>query len=132
MVAQSDKYCQSKQMNPIQIFIRNTTASVFIMVSFTMYWLIRGKKKICASTSVKKKKNLTGSGWFVNHFLNVFFNCTKKHWPHKHRHVGVKEAHLLINKHRFFINVPLFKFGLCSVEKHTDFQKLSDCEEYHS
>lgn len=77
MVAQSDKYCQSKQMNPIQIFIRNTTASVFIMVSFTMYWLIRGKK-ICASTSVKKKKNLTGSGWFVNHFLNVFFLTVQK------------------------------------------------------
>lgn len=129
MVAQSDKYCQSKQINPIQIFIRNTTASVFIMVSFTMYWLIR-KKKICASTSVKKKSDRE---WVVyKSFFKCFFNCTKKHWPHKHRHVGVKEAHLLINKHRFFINVPLFKFGLCSVEKHTDFQKLSDCEEYHS
>lgn len=88
------------------------------MVSFTMYWLIREKKNLCFNLS-EKKKNLTGSGWFINHFLNVFFNCTKKHWPHKHRHVGVKEAHLLINKHRFFINVPLFKFGLCSVEKQT-------------
>lgn len=91
MVAQSDKYCQSKQMNPIQIFIRNTTASVFIMVSFTMYWLIRGKK-ICASTSVKKKKkkNLTGSGWFVNHFLNVFFNCTKRKMASQTQTCGCK------------------------------------------
>lgn len=71
MVAQSDKYCQSKQMNPIQIFIRNTTASVFIMVSFTMYWLIRGKK-ICASTSVKKKKKKSDREWVV---CKSFFKC---------------------------------------------------------
>lgn len=69
---------------------------------------------------------------YKSFFKCFFLTVQKKHWPHKHRHVGVKEAHLLINKHRFFINVPLFKFGLCSVEKHTDFQKLSDCEEYHS
>lgn len=68
MVAQSDKYCQSKQINPIQIFIRNTTASVFIMVSFTMYWLIR-EKQICASTSVKKKSD---SEWVV---YKSFFKC---------------------------------------------------------
>lgn len=72
MVAQSDKYCQSKQMNPIQIFIRNTTASVFIMVSFTMYWLIWGKKNLCFNLSKKKKKKKSDREWVV---CKSFFKC---------------------------------------------------------
>lgn len=106
-----------------EIQITKCTVLVFMVVPHNT------EKLFCASTSVKKR-NVTESGWFINHstcFFKLYHTTLSKH-----RNVGVKAEHLVINKKQqkktgYFAIVPLYKSELCSQKDTVHFVLCTKC-----